>query len=73
MARDHRSWGLIRVCLAKGVRRSVHCHIDAFFAMGGAPSEEIRDCEKTTVIDQNAEGIVISDWSSVPLLNHHGA
>ncbi len=51
----------------------MRCHIDAFAAMGGAPSELRYDRMKTAVIDGTAEGVITCNSSLVALLTHYGA
>ena len=51
----------------------MRCHIDAFAAMGGAPSELLYDRMKTAVVGEDAEGVVTYNASLVALLNHYGA
>jgi Integrase core domain len=51
----------------------LRCHIDAFAAMGGAPSELLYDRMKTAVIGESAEGVVAYNPSLVGLLGHYGA
>jgi hypothetical protein len=51
----------------------MRCHIDAFAAMDGAPSELLYDRMKTAVIGENSEGVVSYNGSLVALLNHYGA
>ena len=51
----------------------MRCHIDAFAAMDGAPSELLYDRMKTAVIGEDGEGVVSYNCSLIALLNHYGA
>ena len=55
------------------VQTVLRCHIDAFAAMDGAPSELLYDRMKTAVIGEDANSVVQYNASLVALLNHYGA
>ena len=69
----HSRWLWGRFCAAQDLQTVMRCHIDAFAAMGGAPSELLYDRMKTAVIGEDAEGVVTYNASLVALLNHYGA
>ena len=69
----HSRWLWGRFCAAQDLQTVMRCHIDAFAAMGGAPSELLYDRMKTAVIGEDAEGVVSYNASLVALLNHYGA
>ncbi|MFM8800425.1 MAG: IS21 family transposase [Tagaea sp.] len=73
MVLGHSRWLWGRFCPTQDLQTVMRCHIDAFDAMGGAPSEVLYDRMKTAVIDEDAEGIVIYNRSLVALLDHYGA
>jgi transposase len=73
MILGHRSWLWGRFCATQDLQTVLRCHIDAFAAMGGAPSELLYDRMKTAVIGESAEGVVAYNPSLVGLLNHYGA
>ena len=73
MVRGHSRWLWGRFCPTQDLQTVIRCHIDAFDAMGGAPSEVLYDRMKTAVIDEDAEGIVMYNRSLVALLDHYGA
>lgn len=73
MVLGHSRWLWGRFCATQDLQTVMRCHIDAFDAMGGAPSEVLYDRMKTAVIDEDAEGIVIYNRSLVALLDHYGA
>ena len=54
----HSRWLWGRFCAAQDLQTVMRCHIDAFAAMGGAPSELLYDRMKTAVIGEDAEGVV---------------
>ena len=69
----HSRWLWGRFCAAQDLQTVMRCHIDAFAAMDGAPSELLYDRMKTAVIGEDAEGVVSYNTSLVALLNHYGA
>lgn len=69
----HSRWLWGRFCAAQDLQTVLRCHIDAFAAMGGAPSELLYDRMKTAVIGEDADGVVTYNASLVALLNHYGA
>ena len=73
MILGHSRWLWGRFCATQDLQTVLRCHIDAFAAMGGAPSELLYDRMKTAVIGENAEGVVAYNPGLVGLLNHYGA
>ena len=73
MVLGHSRWLWGRFCATQDLQTVLRCHIDAFAAMGGAPSELLYDRMKTAVIGEDAEGVVDYNASLVALLNHYGA
>jgi len=73
MVLGHSRWLWGRFCASQDLQTVLRCHIDAFVAMGGAPSELLYDRMKTAVIGEDAEGVVTYNSSLVALLNHYGA
>jgi transposase len=73
MVLGHSRWLWGRYCSTQDLQTVMRCHIDAFSAMGGAPSELLYDRMKTAVIDEDAEGVITYNSSLVALLNHYGA
>jgi transposase len=73
MVLGHSRWLWGRFCATQDLQTVMRCHIDAFTAMGGAPSELLYDRMKTAVIDENAEGVITYNSSLVALLTHYGA
>lgn len=73
MILGHSRWLWGRFCATQDLQTVLRCHIDAFAAMGGAPSELLYDRMKTAVIGESAEGVVTYNPSLVGLLNHYGA
>lgn len=73
MVLGHSRWLWGRFCATQDLQTVLRCHIDAFAAMGGAPSELLYDRMKTAVIGESAEGVVAYNPSLVGLLNHYGA
>ena len=69
----HNSWLWGRFCATQDLQTVLRCHIDAFAAMEGAPSELLYDRMKTAVIGEDANGVVQYNASLVALLNHYGA
>ena len=64
-------WG--RFCASQNLQTVLRCHIAAFEAMAGVPSEILYDRMKTAVIGENAEGVITYNTSLVALLGHYGA
>src|SRR3954453_5577255 len=73
MVLGHSRWLWGRFCATQDLQTVLRCHIDAFAAMGGAPSELLYDRMRTAVIGESAEGIVAYNPSLVGLLSHYGA
>jgi transposase len=73
MILGHSRWLWGRFCATQDLQTVLRCHIDAFAAMGGAPSELLYDRMKTAVTGESAEGVVAYNPSLVGLLNHYGA
>ena len=73
MVLGHSRWLWGRFCATQDLQTVLRCHIDAFAAMGGAPSELLYDRMKTAVVGESAEGIVTYNPSLVGLLSHYGA
>ncbi|MEG8219588.1 IS21 family transposase [Sphingomonas sp. HH69] len=73
MVLGHSRWLWGRFCPTQDLQTVMRCHIDAFAAMGGAPSEVLYDRMKTAVINEDADGVVIYNRSLVALLDHYGA
>ncbi|MFO8151393.1 MAG: IS21 family transposase [Trueperaceae bacterium] len=69
----HSRWLWGRFCATQDLQTVLRCHIDAFAAMDGAPSELLYDRMKTAVIGEDANGVVQYNTSLVALLNHYGA
>jgi transposase len=69
----HSRWLWGRFCATQDLQTVLRCHIDAFAAMGGAPSELLYDRMKTAVIGESAGGVVAYNPSLVGLLDHYGA
>ena len=69
----HSRWLWGRFCAGQDLQTVLRCHIAAFGAMDGAPSEILYDRMKTAVIGEDAEGVVTYNPSLVALLNHYGA
>jgi hypothetical protein len=69
----HSRWLWGRFCATQDLQTVLRCHIDAFAAMDGAPSELLYDRMKTAVIGEDANGVVQYNASLVALLNHYGA
>ena len=51
----------------------LRCHVDAFEACGGAPTEVLYDRMKTAVLGEQEDGTVIYNPSLVALLHHYGS
>ena len=73
MVLGHSRWLWGRFCATQDLQTVLRCHIDAFAAMGGAPSELLYDRMRTAVIGESAEGVVAYNPSLVGLLSHYGA
>jgi transposase len=73
MVLGHSRWLWGRFCATQDLQTVLRCHIDAFAAMGGAPSELLYDRMKTAVTGESAEGVVAYNPSLVGLLGHYGA
>ncbi|NCA73083.1 MAG: IS21 family transposase, partial [Sphingobacteriia bacterium] len=73
MVLGHSRWLWGRYCATQDLQTVMRCHIDAFTAMGGAPSELLYDRMKTAVINEDAEGLITYNSSLVALLTHYGA
>ncbi len=73
MVLGHSRWLWGRFCASQDLQTVLRCHIEAFGAMAGAPSELLYDRMKTAVIGEDAEGVVNYNVSLVALLNHYGA
>ena len=73
MVVGHSRWLWGRFCATQDLQTILRCHIDAFAAMGGAPSELLYDRMKTAVVGESAEGVVAYNPSLVGLLSHYGA
>jgi transposase len=69
----HSRWLWGRFCATQDLQTVLRCHIDAFAAMGGAPSELLYDRMRTAVTGESAEGVVAYNPSLVGLLSHYGA
>ena len=66
-------WLWARFAASQDLQTVLRCHIAAFNAMGGAPSEVLYDRMKSAVIGEDADGIVTYNASLVSLLNHYGS
>ena len=73
MVLGHSRWLWGRFCAGQDLQTVLRCHIDAFAAMAGAPSELLYDRMKTAVIGEGPDGVVSYNSSLVALLNHYGA
>ncbi len=73
MVLGHSRWIWGRFCATQDLQTVLRCHIDAFAAMAGSPSELLYDRMKTAVIGENAEGVITYNPSLVGLLSHYGA
>ena len=73
MVLGHSRWLWGRFCATQDLQTVLRCHIDAFAAMGGAPSELLYDRMRTAVVGESAEGVVTYNPSLVGLLSHYGA
>ncbi len=69
----HSRWLWGRFCATQDLQTVLRCHIDAFAAMGGAPSEVLYDRMRTAVTGESAEGVVAYNPALVGLLSHYGA
>jgi transposase len=73
MVLGHSRWLWGRFCASQDLQTVLRCHIDAFAAMGGAPSEVLYDRMKTAVIGEDGDGVVTYNTSLAALLGHYGA
>jgi transposase len=73
MVLGHSRWLWGRFCASQDLQTVLRCHIDAFAAMGGAPSEVLYDRMKTAVIGEDGDGVVTYNPSLAALLAHYGA
>jgi hypothetical protein len=73
MVLGHSRWLWGRFCATQDLQTVLRCHIDAFAATGGAPSELLYDRMRTAVTGESAEGVVAYNPSLVGLLSHYGA
>lgn len=64
-------WG--QFCSNQNLHTVLRCHIAAFTAMDGVPSEVLYDRMKTAVVGDDADGTVNYNKSLVALLDHYGA
>ena len=51
----------------------LRCHVSAFAACGGTPTEVLYDRMKTAVIGEDADGTVVYNPSLVAMLDHYGS
>lgn len=72
MVLGHSRWMWGRFCAGQDLQTVLRCHIAAFGAMGGVPSEVLYDRMKTAVIGEDDAGVVTYNSSLVSLLNHYG-
>lgn len=73
MVLGHSRWLWGRFCAGQDLQTVLRCHIAAFEAIDGVPSEILYDRMKTAVIGEDEEGVVTYNSSLVALLNHYGA
>lgn len=73
MVLGHSRWLWGRFCAGQDLQTVLRCHIDAFAAMGGTPSEILYDRMKTAVIGEDGDGVVTYNPSLAALLGHYGA
>jgi transposase len=73
MVLGHSRWLWGRFCASQNLQTVLRCHIAAFAAMGGAPTEVLYDRMKTAVIGEDAEGVVSYNASLVAMLDHYGS
>lgn len=73
MVLGHSRWLWGRFCASQNLQTVLRCHIAAFAAMGGAPTEVLYDRMKTAVIGEDAEGVVTYNASLVAALTHYGS
>ena len=70
MVLGHSRWIWGRFCAGQDLQTVLRCHIDAFAAMGAAPSELLYDRMKTAVLGEGPDGVISYNPSLVALLNH---
>lgn len=63
-------WG--RFVVHQDLQSVLRCHIAALEAIGGAPHEILYDRMKTTVIGEDADGLVVYNRALVDLARHFG-
>lgn len=63
-------WG--RFVAHQDLQTVLRCHVAAFEALGGAPSEILYDRMRTAVTGEDAEGVVIFNKSLIELGRHYG-
>ena len=63
-------WG--RFVAHQDLQTVLRCHVAAFEAMGGVPSEVLYDRMRTAVTGEDAEGVVVFNKSLVELGRHYG-
>lgn len=73
MVLGHSRWQWGQFCSSQDLQTVLRCHVAAFEAIGGTPSEILYDRMKTAVIGEDAEGRIIYNASLVALLGHYGA
>ena len=61
-----------RFVLHQDLQSVLRCHIAALEAIGGAPRTILYDRMKTTVVGEDAEGLVVYNRALVDLASHHG-
>ena len=73
MVLAHSRWLWGRFCTSQNLQTVLRCHIAAFEAIGGAPTEILYDRMKTAVIGETPDGVVNYNPALVDLLRHYGA
>lgn len=73
MVLGHSRWLWGRFCASQNLQSVLRCHIAAFAAMDGAPTEVLYDRMKTAVIGEDDEGVVTYNASLVAMLSHYGS
>ena len=63
-------WG--RFVAHQDLQTVLRCHVAAFEALGGVPSEVLYDRMRTAVTGEDAEGVVVFNKSLVELGRHYG-
>ena len=63
-------WG--RFVAHQDLQTVLRCHVAAFEALGGVPSEVLYDRMRTAVVGEDAEGVVVFNKSLVELGRHYG-